>query len=171
MAIDDDIIIAPIGGVHPRAGGARGVHALAQQGQRGCRQDAEDDADISLSHGHHAAQLLYSAVMDQVAQLAGLDVDPARLQESALPGDSHSQHLLLGIAALFEHYCARHPQLARQQAGQAFAPLAEAGLERGYQETCQVLRQLNAFPPATAAQLQGLCQLTARLLRERLEQN
>ncbi|OHX14568.1 DUF5610 domain-containing protein [Chromobacterium sphagni] len=171
MAINDEIIVAPIGGVHPRAGGtggARGVHALAHfQGHGGGGQQMDDSADISLSHGRQAAALLYSATMDQIAQLAGLDVDPAQLQAGAIPDGSHSRHLLLGIVALFEHYRGSHPQLAAQDAQKIFIPMAQAGLERGYQETCQVLRQLNACPPATAGHLQALCQLTGQLLRER----
>jgi hypothetical protein len=166
MAIDD-IIIAPIGPVHPRQGGSV-ARVGARAGHHEPRQPEQDDsADIGLSHGHQAAELLYSATMDQVAHLAGLDHDPGPRPEGELPGTSHSQHLLLGIAMLFERYCQSHPHLSVREAGLAFAPLARQGLDRGLQETCQVLIQLNALPPSTQAQLQGLYQLTSKLLDER----
>ncbi|MGC0154289.1 DUF5610 domain-containing protein [Chromobacterium vaccinii] len=169
MAAIDDIIIHAIGATQPRQGGDGGLRDLGHAaGRAGQLPLPDDDADIQLSHGHQAAELLYSATMDQVARLAGLELDAALLQEGALPMVSHSQHLLLGVSALFERYCAAHPQAAQSDAQRAFAPLAQAGLEHGYRETCQVLRQLKAYSPTTAAQLLGLFMLSARLLRERL---
>ncbi|VEB42084.1 Uncharacterised protein [Chromobacterium violaceum] len=68
-----------------------------------------------------------------------------------------------------ELYRQQHPDWTAQAIRQAFAPLARAGLERGYQEACQVLRQLNVYTPAVAGQLQGLLLLTQRLFEERLQ--
>ncbi|MDE1712372.1 hypothetical protein PWG14_06470 (plasmid) [Chromobacterium amazonense] len=167
MAIDDDIIISPISPVHPRQGNRVSGEGWRAGGHGEQQPEQDDSADIGLSRGHQAAELLYSATMDQVAHLGGLDHAPGPRPEGELPGTSHSQHLLLGIAMLFERYCQSHPHLSIREAGLAFAPLARQGLDRGLQETCQVLIQLNALPPATQAQLQGLHQLTSKLLDER----
>ncbi|UTH73126.1 DUF5610 domain-containing protein [Chromobacterium sp. IIBBL 290-4] len=171
MAADDDIMVFPIGAVHPRLGGPRGVKSVGHYtGHSPQRHSWEDSADISLSDGRQAAELLYSATMDQIGQLTGLETSSLPLHESSMPGLSHSQHLLTGVEALAERYCHRHPELDRDSALSAFAPLARAGLERGYAETCEVLKQLNALSDAGAAQLQGLYLLCARLLTERWPQ-
>ncbi|POZ62815.1 DUF5610 domain-containing protein [Chromobacterium alticapitis] len=170
MSINDDIVISPIGAVHPRLGSAAGKVEGRSGGHSGAPQPQDDSADIGLSHGGQAAELLFSATMDQTARLTGIEPEPALRPESELPGISHSQHLLLGMVMLFERYGARHPGLSPDEARQAFAPLAREGLERGFLEACQVLAQLNALPPAAQAQLQGLRQMAAHLLDERFSQ-
>ncbi len=170
MVMDDDITVQPIRGVQPRPAGSHEPFAVSSRaGQHGKRPDGEDSADISLSQGAQAAALLFCAAMDQISRLAELDIEPVRLPESELTGDSHSQHLLLGMEILMELYRQQHPDWTAPAIRQAFAPLARAGLERGYQEACQVLRQLNVYTPAVAGQLQGLLLLTQRLFEERLQ--
>ncbi|AXE31289.1 hypothetical protein DK842_16135 [Chromobacterium phragmitis] len=170
MTVDDDLSVQPVRGVQPRPSGSHEPFAIVHRsGSHGKRSQDEDSADIGLSDGKQAAELLFSAAMDQIARLAVLDVDPAHLPEIALAGESHSQRLLLGMEALLERYRQRRPEQTETEARQAFAPLALTGLERGYLETCQVLLQLNVYSVTIAEQLQGLFLLSQQLFRERLQ--
>ncbi|MEN3809216.1 DUF5610 domain-containing protein [Chromobacterium piscinae] len=169
MAEDNDIAVQPIRGVQPRPAGNHEPFAVSYRtGQHGGKPAGEDSADISLSQGAQAAELLFSAAMDQISRLAGLDIEPVLPPENELTGGSHSQRLLLGMEILLELYRRQRADLSSQAILQAFAPLARFGLERGYQETCQVLRQLNVYTPVVADQLQGLLLLTQQLFEERL---
>ncbi|QEL54809.1 DUF5610 domain-containing protein [Chromobacterium paludis] len=167
MTIDDDIAISPILPTHPRQSNGVNQVTWRRGGHGGAPLPQDDSAEIGLSQGKQAAELLYSASMDQIAQLAGLTLDAGLRQEADLPGISHSQHLLLGIVMLQERYQRRQQALGADAACRAFAPLAREGLARGLDEACQVLRQVHALTPSTEAQLHGLHQLTVRLLDER----
>lgn len=162
---DDIISIAPIGGVNEHAPG-HGDIARYGNAPHHHAPPRQDSADISIATGQQAQSLLYCSALDQIRAQLGLNSPmPARHQ----PADalaSRSQQLMHGIAALFDGYRQNRADQSLPAALAAFIDGAQAGLQAGFRETCDVLRQLKVLHPQIVNELEHTRSQTAALLRD-----
>lgn len=114
----------------------------------------QDSALISLGSEAQAHNLLYSAVMNQTSQLMDCTPKIDRHSYNQQLLTNNSWRIYKGISGLFDEYKMAHPIANTEKQRQEFLVLSKTGLDNGYNETCEVLAQLNALHPHILSSLQ-----------------